>query len=137
MTELNYAMEPLASTPVKTSSGAGPLLECTPDFNEKESSYDQLACHADNILRMAVDSTLLGSSYNGSILSNYSIGGPNDSMSGVLSRKKLNSNDIFDDNDPEKSLLEIRKARWNFLSRERATKIEINAEEINKVLGEI
>lgn len=37
-----------------------------------ESDYDHLACHADNIMRMAVDSTMLGSTFNSSFSSSFS-----------------------------------------------------------------
>lgn len=36
------------------------------------SDYDYLACHADNIMRMAVDSTMLGSTFNSSFSSSFS-----------------------------------------------------------------
>lgn len=39
---------------------------------EDESEYDHLACHADNIMRMAVDSTMLGSTFNSSFSSSFS-----------------------------------------------------------------
>lgn len=124
--------EPLASTPMKEYAP----FSYTPmdkNDNQEEENYDELACHADNILRMAVDSTMLGSSYNASLSSNYSVG-PNDSMNGILSRKK--NMEVFDDNDPERSLLEIKKAKWGQLSREKATKIEINAEDLQNILGD-
>lgn len=37
-----------------------------------DSDYDHLACHADNIMRMAVDSTMLGSTFNSSFSSSFS-----------------------------------------------------------------
>lgn len=134
---------PQASTPVRSSVPSQFTQRKVEEEDEganESSSYDQLACHADNIMRMAVDSTLLGSSYNASIMSNFSssgVIGPNDSLNGVLSRRKAPLDFCFDENDPEKSLLELKKSRWNNLSRDKATKIEINAEDINKILGEI
>lgn len=119
------ATEPLASTPVK-----GTLNSAAPASTEDvaESSYDQLACHADNILRMAVDSTMLGSSYNTSLLSNYSLG-PNDSMNGVMARGAHHG-------DPDRSLLELKRARRSMLSIEKAAKFEINADDIKEILGD-
>ena len=119
------ATEPLASTPVKGNSTSAAQASTE---DAAESSYDQLACHADNILRMAVDSTMLGSSYNTSLLSNYSLG-PNDSMNGVMAREAHRG-------DPDRSLLELKKARRSVLSIEKAAKFEINADDIKEILGD-
>ncbi|EGV60268.1 hypothetical protein PSN45_001978 [Yamadazyma tenuis] len=40
--------------------------------DQEDSDYDHLACHADNIMRMAVDSTMLGSTFNSSFSSSFS-----------------------------------------------------------------
>lgn len=40
--------------------------------DHEDSDYDHLACHADNIMRMAVDSTMLGSTFNSSFSSSFS-----------------------------------------------------------------
>lgn len=99
-----------------------------------DSDYDHLACHADNILRMAVDSTMLGSSFNGSFSSTFFAGGADDSIA-ALTRK----DDIFHDDDADKSLLEGLKNRWNSrtLAKLRATKIEINADDLNKAVNDL
>ncbi|KAL7665710.1 hypothetical protein ABC855_g1303 [[Candida] zeylanoides] len=119
------ATVPLASTPVK---GTSTTAASASTEDAVESSYDQLACHADNILRMAVDSTMLGSSYNTSLLSNYSLG-PNDSMNGIMARGAHHG-------DPDRSLLELKRARRSMLSIEKATKFEINADDIKEILGD-
>ena len=105
------------------------LAEATAD----DSEYDDLACHADNILRMAVDSTMLGS-FNGSISSSFSNTFANDSVLGIKMRKKYP--DILDDDIADKSLLELRSSRWNTLDRMKASKIEINAEDLQAAVNE-
>lgn len=100
-----------------------------------DSDYDHLACHADNILRMAVDSTMLGSSFNGSFSSTFFATGADDSIA-ALTKK---DDDIFHDDDADKSLLEGLKKRWNSrtLATLRATKIEINADDLNKAVNDL
>lgn len=60
---------------IKNRSSLGPRRASQPQrpkqVKEKEES-DPLACHADNIMRMAMDTTMLGSFYNNSFSSNYS-----------------------------------------------------------------
>lgn len=97
------------------------------------SDYDHLACHAGNIMRMAVDSTMLGSSYNESFSPtfNNTFGG-NDSILGLQSRKRYN--DFFDD-EADKSLIETMKSRWNSgLNRMKAKVIDINADELQQAV---
>ncbi|CUM50542.1 uncharacterized protein AC631_04645 [Debaryomyces fabryi] len=100
---------------------------------EMTSDYDHLACHAGNIMRMAVDSTMLGSSYNESFSPtfNNTFGG-NDSILGLQSRKRYN--DFFDD-EADKSLIESMKSRWNSgLNRMKAKVIDINADELQQAV---
>mmetsp|Transcript_8242 Transcript_8242/g.10088 ORF Transcript_8242/g.10088 Transcript_8242/m.10088 type:complete len:336 (-) Transcript_8242:44-1051(-) len=100
---------------------------------EMTSDYDHLACHAGNIMRMAVDSTMLGSSYNESFSPtfNNTFGG-NDSILGLQSRKRYN--DFFDD-EADKSLIESMKSRWNNgLNRMKAKVIDINADELQQAV---
>ena len=100
---------------------------------EMGSDYDHLACHAGNIMRMAVDSTMLGSSYNESFSPtfNNTFGG-NDSILGLQSRKRYN--DFFDD-EADKSLIESMKSRWNSgLNRMKAKVIDINADELQQAV---
>lgn len=65
------------------------------NFNEDNSDYDLLACHADNIMRMAVDSTMLGSTFNSSFSSSFSNSFVND----------MNGKDFFDQ-EAKKTILE-------------------------------
>lgn len=51
------------------------------DHYNEEDTDDHLACHADNIMKLAVDSTMLGSTFNSSISSSFS-NTFNESMSG-------------------------------------------------------
>lgn len=92
------------------------------DDIDEDSDSDHLACHAHNILRMAVDSTMLGSTFNSSFSS------VNDSILGK------NSNIL--DEDLDKSLIEIVKSRKNnILQKKLATKIEISADDLKNVLS--
>lgn len=103
------------------------------ESTEMVSDYDHLACHANNIMRMAVDSTMLGSSYNESFSPgfNNTFGG-NDSILGLLSRKRYN--DFFDD-EADKSLIESMKPRWNSgLDRMKTKIVDINAEELQQAV---
>ncbi|KAG7663246.1 uncharacterized protein J8A68_003246 [[Candida] subhashii] len=81
-----------------------------------DSHYDELACHADNILRMAVDSTMLGSTFDGSFsinntFANYSI--------------------LDDKDDYDRSVLEILQSRQERrLDKSKFINIEINADDI-------
>lgn len=87
-----------------------------------ESDYDHLACHAHNILRMAVDSTMLGSTFNSSFSS------VNDSI--------LDKNNNILDEDLDKSVLEMVKSRKNnLLQKNLATKFEISADDLKNVLS--
>jgi len=86
-----------------------------------DSDYDHLACHAENILRMAVDSTMLGSTFNSSFSS------INDSITG----KK----DILEE-DCDKSIIELLKSkRNNLLKKLQATRIEISAEDLKNAVS--
>ncbi|KAK6462243.1 hypothetical protein DFJ63DRAFT_313385 [Scheffersomyces coipomensis] len=98
-----------------------------------DSDYDHLACHADNILRMAVDSTMLGSTLNGSFSSMSSNTFANDSVLEVAHKQKY-PDFLTDENDADSSVLEGLKAKWlsNSLSR---AKVEINADDINAAVN--
>ncbi|KAK6200366.1 uncharacterized protein RJT21DRAFT_43499 [Scheffersomyces amazonensis] len=95
-----------------------------------DSDYDHLACHADNILRMAIDSTLLGSTLNGSFSSLFSNTFANDSVLDASTKKRYP--DFLVDVDDEASILEGLKAKWDSttLMKSRATRIDINADEL-------
>lgn len=86
-------------------------------ISEDYDDSDHLACHAENILRMAVDSTMLGLTVNSFSL--Y------DEL--VLGKKNF---EIFDD---EASVIEGMKKR-STLARGRATKIEISADDLAQAL---
>ncbi|EGW31486.1 uncharacterized protein SPAPADRAFT_51493 [Spathaspora passalidarum NRRL Y-27907] len=60
---------PKSSTPVAILKQAQKGISADYD----DSDYDHLACHADNILRMAVDSTMLGSTLGSITFANDSI----------------------------------------------------------------
>ncbi|ODV78462.1 uncharacterized protein CANTADRAFT_6851 [Suhomyces tanzawaensis NRRL Y-17324] len=97
-----------------------------------ESDYDHLACHADNIMRMAVDSTMLGSSFSSSFSNTFG----NDSVLGLQSKKKYP--DFFnDENDSDRSILEGMKARWtSSLAKLKATKTTIDADDLQAAVAE-
>lgn len=110
------------------------------DQNDKENNVeyeDNLACHVDTIMRMAVDSTMLGSSYNGSFSSTFSNVG-DDSILGH--RKKYP--DILADNtandDADKSVLETIKKKWNnnLLVKLKATRIDINDDDLKNAVND-
>lgn len=64
------------------------------DYNDEadDSDYDLLACHADNIMRMAVDSTMLGSTFN--------------SFSSSFSNSFMESGKDFLDKEAKRTILE-------------------------------
>lgn len=93
-----------------------------------KSMGDPLACHADNIMRMAMDSTMLGSFYNNSFSSTFS----NLADDSVLGRKYP---DILGESD--RSLTDHR-APPPMLARLRAQKIDISAADLQEAVnGEI
>ncbi|KAK6455161.1 uncharacterized protein RJT20DRAFT_55187 [Scheffersomyces xylosifermentans] len=98
-----------------------------------DSEYDLLACHADNIMRMAVDSTMLGSTFNGSF-SSFNNTFANDSVLGIKSKKKFP--DFFVDDEADKSVIEDLKSHWSGLDRSKATKIEINDDDLRAAVHE-
>lgn len=89
------------------------------DCDDEHQDSDHLACHAHNILRMAVDSTMLGSTFNSSFSS------VNDSLYGRRD---------FLDEDLDKSILEIKAKQTNLLQKNKAKRIEINADDLENVL---
>lgn len=97
---------------------------------EDDSEYDNLACHADNILRMAVDSTMLGSFYNNSFSFSFSNIANEDSF---LSARKRD--DILND-DANNSLLGLHGKKLG-LNKLRATKIEINEDDLRRAIDGI
>lgn len=112
-------MEKATIIPIKEHK----VAESTAD----DSDFDPLACHAENIMRMAVDSTMMGSSFSLSFSSTFA----NDSMS----KKKYP--DFFTD-DPESSVIEGLKTKWGkkSLVTLRAAKIEINAADLQAAVEE-
>lgn len=95
---------------------------------EADLSYDPLACHAENIMRMAMDSTMLGS-FNNSFNSTFS----NLGEDSILGKR---AGELHGD-DPEKSLIETMKKRWpGMLDKQRATKIEISADDLQNAVNE-
>lgn len=96
-----------------------------------DTEYDPLACHAGNIMRMAVDSTMLGSSYNESFPSSYgnTFAGDESTPSKGARRKD------YDANQDDKSLIECLKGSWNSrLLKEKAVKIDINENDLNEAI---
>lgn len=126
----------ILNLPIKSSSDKINLIRHdseTDESMEMASDYDHLACHAGNIMRMAVDSTMLGSSYNDSFSPtfNNTFGG-NDSILGLHNRKRYN--DFFEE-DADRSLIESMKSRWNNgLNKLKAKKIDINADELKQAV---
>lgn len=98
---------------------------------EKNTDYDNLACHADNIMRMAVDSTMLGSTFSFSFSNTF-----NDST--VMLSKKKGEYDIYNEDDEgDRSVLEIlRSKRKNGLNKLKAFKIDINAEDLQAAVND-
>lgn len=95
--------------------------------DEEETSTDPLACHAENIMRMAMDSTMLGS-FNNSFSSTFS----NLLEDSILGKKYP---DVFHDHDdPDKSL--VKKKRSSLLDKQRATKVEISASDLQDAVNE-
>jgi catabolite regulation protein CreA len=86
-----------------------------------DSDYDNLACHAENILRMAVDTTMLGSTFNSSFSS------INDS---IIGKKDITEEDC------DRSVIELLKSkRNNLLKKLQATRIEISAEDLKNAVS--
>lgn len=90
--------------------------------SQQEPEEDYLACHAGHILRMAMDTTLLGSSYNSSMNSSF---GFNDSILG----SKRNILDL----EGEESITRSLKREHN-LNTNKATKVEISAEDLKNAI---
>lgn len=98
------------------------------ETEEADSSFDPLACHAGNIMRMAMDSTMLGSFCNHSFSSTFS---------NLADDSALERNALDDEYDPDRSILERLRA-WpkSTLNKKRATKIDISAEELRSAINE-
>lgn len=119
-------IEIIADSKTEESIGDSKPKEFLADSTLDYSDYDHLACHADNIMRMAVDSTMLGSSFNSTFSNTFA----NDS---VLGGQK-NYPDFFDDEDYDRSVLESLKPKWT-LAKLKATRIEINAEDLHAAVN--
>lgn len=87
-----------------------------------EIEEDNLACHAGHILRMAMDTTILGSSYNSTINLSF---GMNDSILG--SKRPLGN--VLDNLDDS-----MLGKRGQSLNTTKAMKIEISAEDLNNAI---
>lgn len=99
--------------------------------SQHEIEEDNLACHAGNILRMAMDTTLLGSSYNTSINSSF---GLNDS---ILDNKRDAANGhVHEGEDSISSLRNYKRGGLN-LNKKKATKVEISAEDLNNAINAV
>lgn len=108
--------------------------------SDSDDSEDKLACHANNIMRMAVDSTMLGSTFNASLSSHY-----DDSVINILQQLlMLLPHDGFafvpETEDADKSLIETMKMKWGkkgkrSLDSNRASRIEINEDDIKAAVG--
>lgn len=104
----------------KKTAASGPVQIY--EDSQPETEEDNLACHAGHILRMAMDTTLLGSSYNSSMNSSF---GFNDSILG----SKRNIHDL----EGEESITRSLKREHN-LNTNKATKVEISAEDLNNAI---
>ena len=100
--------------------------EILADSSLDYSDYDHLACHGDTIMRMAVDSTMLGSSFNSTFSNTFA----NDSVLG--GQKKYP--DFFNDEDSDRSVLESHKPK-STLAKLKAIRIEINAEDLQAAVN--
>ncbi|KAG7195080.1 uncharacterized protein KQ657_004196 [Scheffersomyces spartinae] len=110
------------------------------DEDEDEDEEDKLACHANNIMRMAVDSTMLGSTFNASLSSHY-----DDSIVNILQQLlMLLPHDGFafvpETEDADKSLIETMKLKWGKKGRynldsNRASRVEINEDDLKAAVG--
>lgn len=100
------------------------MSEKKPLKRERETP-DSLACHAGNILKMAVDSTMLGSSFSDSFSTVTNTLGGSDSVLG--SSKKFH---IFE--DPEESDMSVLGSSRSKpkLNKRRAQKVEVNAKDL-------
>lgn len=124
----------ILSLPLRTSVNPTALIKPDNDDEnvEESSDYDHLACHAGNIMRMAVDSTMLGSSYSDSFSTTFNnTFGANDSA--LEPRRRYN--DFLESDDADKSIIESMKSKWNTsLNRLKAKKIDINADELKEAV---
>lgn len=102
------------------------LMKSEKDVDDANKSMgDPLACHAENIMRMAMDSTMLGSFYNNSFSSTFS----NLADDSVLGRKYP---DILGESD--KSITEHRPVA-PLLAKLRAHKVEISAADLQEAVN--
>lgn len=90
----------------------------------EHSVVDPLACHADNIMRMAMDSTMLESFCNNSISSNFS----NLLDDSIVGKRPP---EIYED----KSISEHTKKPTSVLDPQRARKVEISAEDLENAVN--
>ena len=94
-------------------------------LKKDKETPDNLACHAGNILKMAVDSTMLGSSFSDSFSTVTNILGDNDSVQG--SSKKFH---IFEDpEESDVSVLGFSKSRPK-LNKRRAQRVDVSAKDL-------
>lgn len=93
-------------------------------FSIANHSEDELACHADNIMRMAVDSTMLGSTFDSSYLNTFA----NDSCFGNF---ESFADLALDGSYCDRSVIEGARARRSRqLETSRVQKVEINADDL-------
>lgn len=109
-------------TPVKAKSLKNKVLEqAHVKHNDDEgdtSSQDPLACHAENIMRMAMDSTMM-SSFNNSFSSTFS----NLNEDSILGKRNQNKENSF-------------IGRNSNLDKQRSTMVEISALDLEQAVSE-
>lgn len=115
---------PVAGTEDITTRKSRSAVDESRDPSEEDVSQDPLACHAGNIMRMAMDSTMMDSFCNHSFSSTFS---------NLIEESVLGKNNA----DGDDSVLERLKS-WpkSSLDPKRAKKIEISAEELHSAINE-
>lgn len=103
------------------------MIEEPKELGDEDISQDPLACHAGNIMRMAMDSTIMDSFCNHSFSSTFS---------NLVDDSGLGRG-INDVDDADRSVLERLRA-WpkSSLDPKKAKKIEISAEELDRAINE-
>lgn len=117
---------PVSEEKASASKRSHQMVEDLEEFGEEDTSQDPLACHAGNIMRMAMDSTMMDTFCNHSFSSTFS---------NLVDDSGFGRG--IDTDDADRSVLERLRA-WpkSSLDTKRAKKIEISAEELHSAINE-
>lgn len=118
------------STPIKKLPPAIPSAASAP-IPLRNKKLDNLACHADNILRMAIDSTIISS--NSFTINSFEEDDDDEEGEGVDDHDHDHDHDFLQENSLIQ-LLKYKNSKRELRFKPPVIKFDINADDINSVL---